>query len=112
MIETFNKNSSLISENINIINATSFKNKRLYNVDIIQFDKNFNFKNNIISPEISVINKNWKINNALISDAKGRFKEISKFSLMTNLNYNDINSLYSNLSSLNIFELKDLKKKI
>ena len=98
-------------ENINIINATTFKNKRLYNVDILQFDKDFNFKNNIISPEISVINKTWKISNALISDAKGKFREVSDYNLSTNLNYNDINSLYSNLSSLSIFELNELRKK-
>jgi len=98
-------------ENINIINASSFKDRSLYNVDILQFDKDFNFKNNIISPEISVINKTWKISNALISDAKGKFREISDYNLRTNLNYNDINSLYSNLSSLSIFELNELRKK-
>ena len=98
-------------ENINIINASSFKDRSLYNVDILQFDKDFNFKNNIISPKISVINKTWKISNALISDAKGKFREISNYNLRTNLNYNDINSLYSNLSSLSIFELNELRKK-
>tara|TARA_Y100000992_G_scaffold289056_1_gene243249 strand:- start:318 stop:1400 length:1083 start_codon:yes stop_codon:yes gene_type:complete len=97
--------------NINIINAKTFKNKFLYNVDIIQFDKDFNFKNNIISPIISVENKIWILNNALISDTKGKSKEIDNFNLKTNLNYNDINSLYSNLSSLNIFELNKLRKK-
>ncbi len=98
-------------ENINIINANSFKNKKLYDVDIVQFDKNFDFKNNIISSSISVENKTWKIDKALISDAKGKFREITDYNLKTNLNYNDINSLYSNLSSLNIFELNKLRKK-
>ena len=98
-------------ENINIINANSFKNKKLYDVDIVQFDKNFDFKNNIISSSISVENKIWKIDKALISDAKGKFREITDYNLKTNLNYNDINSLYSNLSSLNIFELNKLRKK-
>ena len=98
-------------EKINIINANNFKNKFLYNVDIIQFDKNFNFKINIISPLVSVENKTWKIKNASVSDAKGRLKEIDSYDLKTNLNYNDINSLYSNLSSLNIFELNELRKK-
>ena len=32
-----------VEENINIINANTFKNKILYDVDILQFDKNFNF---------------------------------------------------------------------
>ena len=51
----------------------------------------------------------WKDSDA--PDAKGKFREISNYNLRTNLNYNDINSLYSNLSSLNIFELNKLRKK-
>ncbi len=98
-------------ENINIINANSFKNKYLYNVDIIQFDKDFNFKNNFISPLISVEDKIWKLKDALISDKKGKLSKIDNYNLKTNLNYKDINSLYSNLSSLNIFELNKLRKK-
>ena len=98
-------------ENINIINANSFKNKYLYDVDIIQFDKNFNFKKNIISKSILIENKKWIISEALIADVKGKTKKIKNFHLDTNLNYNDLNSLYSNLSSLNIFELNNLRKK-
>ena len=37
--------------------------------------------------------------------------EIKDYTLKTNLNFTDINSLYSNLSSLNIIELNNLKKK-
>ena len=98
-------------QNINIINAKTFKNKFLYDVDIIQFDKNFNFKNNITSTIISVENKIWKMKSALISNTKGKLNQINNYSLKTNLSYNDINSLYSNLSSLNIFELNKLRKK-
>ena len=98
-------------ENINIINADSFKNKYLYNVDILQFDKNFNFKKNIIAQEIVIDDKTWLIKDALISNAKGQLNNIKNFKLETNLNYNDVSSLYSNLSSLNIFELNDLRKK-
>ena len=98
-------------ENINIINAKSFHNKYLYNVDIVQFDKNFNFKKNIISKSILIENKKWIVNEALIADNKGKTKKKGNFHLDTNLNYNDLNSLYSNLSSLNIFELNDLKNK-
>ena len=49
-------------EDINIINANSFNNKYLYNVDIVQFDKNFNFKKNIISKSILIENKKWITN--------------------------------------------------
>ena len=99
------------AEKINIINANNFKNKILYGVDIIQFDKNFNFKKNIIAQEIVIDDKTWLIKDALISNAKGQLNNIKNFKLETNLNYNDVSSLYSNLSSLNIFELNDLRKK-
>ena len=42
-------------------------NQILFDVDIIQFDENFNFKNNIISKEILIENKSWILKNAQIS---------------------------------------------
>ena len=51
------------------------------------------------------------IKDALISDSNGKLNNIDKYVLLTNLDYNDVNSLFSNLSSLNIFELNDLRKK-
>ena len=63
-----------VGENINIINANRFNNKILYDVDIIQFDKNFNFKNNIISKEIFIEDKTWLIKDAQISNSKGQLK--------------------------------------
>ena len=100
-----------VGENINIINANRFNKNILYDVDILQFDKNFNFKKNIISKKIIIENKTWLIKDALISDSNGKLNNIDKYVLLTNLDYNDVNSLFSNLSSLNIFELNDLRKK-
>ena len=100
-----------VGDNINIINANRFNKNILYDVDILQFDKNFNFIKNIISKKIIIENKTWLIKDALISDTKGKIDNIDNYVLLTNLNYNDVNSLFSNLSSLNIFELNDLRKK-
>ncbi len=100
-----------VDENINIINANRINNKILYNVDIIQFDKNFNFKNNLIANEILIENKNWLIKDAQLSNLYGKLINVKDYSFKTNLNYNDVNSLFSNLSSLNIFELNELRKK-
>ena len=50
-----------VGENINIINANRFNKNILYDVDILQFDKNFNFKKNIISKKIIIENKTWLI---------------------------------------------------
>jgi len=96
---------------VNIINANKLEDKILYNVDIIQFDKDFNFKSNIVTDKVLIQSKSWLISEAIISDDKGKLKKINNYILKTNLNYNDINSLYSNLSSLNIFELNNLRKK-
>ena len=46
-----------------------------------------------------------------LSNSKGKVEHVKNYNLKTNLNYNDVNSLFSNLSSLNIFELNDLRKK-
>ena len=99
-----------VDEFVNIINANKLDEKILYNVDIIQFDKDFNFKSNIVADKILIENKSWLIKKAIISDNKGKLKNVNNYILKTNLNYNDINSLYSNLSSLNIFELNNLRK--
>ena len=99
-----------VDEFVNIINANKLDEKILYNVDIIQFDKDFNFKSNIVTDKVLIENKSWLIKKATISDNKGKLKNVNNYILKTNLNYNDINSLYSNLSSLNIFELNNLRK--
>ena len=80
-----------VEENINIINAYTFKNKNLYDVDILQFDKNFNFVNNISSKKILIENKVWKIEEAQISNSKGKVEHVKNYNLKTNLNYNDVN---------------------
>ena len=100
-----------VEENINIINANNFQNNFLYEVDILQFDKDFNLLKNIITSKILIKDKTWVLDNANIYNSKGQVKEVKNYILETNLNYNDLNSLYSNLSSLNIFELNNLKKK-
>ena len=100
-----------IKDKINIINANKFQNNYLYEVDILQFDENFNLLNNIISSKVQIENKIWLIDKAIIYNSKGQLKEASNYKFETNLNFNDLNSLYSNLSSLNILELNDLRKK-
>ena len=100
-----------IKDKINIINANNFQNNYLYEVDILQFDKNFDLLNNIISSKVQIEIKICLIDNAIIYNSKGQLKEARNYKLETNLNFNDLNSLYSNLSSLNILELNDLRKK-
>ena len=94
-----------------IINAENLKGKFLNNVDIVQFDKNFNFIQNISTNKINIENKTWKSNNALLNNEKESNQRLSDYQLNTNIDFEDINSLFSNLTSLSIFELNQLKNK-
>ncbi len=94
-----------------IINAEDLKGNILNNVDIVQFDEDFNFLQNVYADKINIESKIWKSENVLINDEKDSNKRINNYKLNTNLNFQDINSLFSNLTSLSIFELSNLKNK-
>ena len=94
-----------------IINAEDLKGSFLNNVDIIQFDKDFNFIQNISAEKINITNKIWNLKSALLNNEKEANQKIYDYELSTNVNFKDINSLFSNLTSLSIFELNDLKNK-
>jgi len=94
-----------------IINAKDLKENYLNNVDIVQFDEDFNFIQNISAEKIDIKNKTWKSKSALINNEQESNKRINDLKLSTNIDFQDINSLFSNLTSLSIFELNDLKNK-
>ena len=94
-----------------IINAKDLKGNILNNVDIVQFDQNFNFIRNIYAEKINIENKIWRSNSALLNNEQKSNQRVNDFQLSTNLNFQDINSLFSNLTSLSFFELNDLKNK-
>ena len=100
-----------INDQVNIINAEKLIDNKLINVDIVQFDSNFNFLQNISSKEIFIKNKDWEINKAFISSDTRNTELVESVILKTNLNYKDINSLFSNLNALSVFELSELKNK-
>ena len=81
------------------------------NVDIVKFDEDFNFIQNISTNEILIRDKVWKLKNALINTELVSNQKVDTYKLDTNINFNDINSLFSNLKSLSILELNELKKK-
>ncbi len=94
-----------------IINADDLKGNFLNNVDIVQFDEDFNFIQNVSAEKINIKNKSWKSESVLINNEQESNKRINNYELNTNIDFRDINSLFSNLNSLSIFELNDLKNK-
>ena len=107
------KNGLWIKDKINnkilIINSLQVKENFLINNFITEFDEKFNVIRNIQSEKIDTSNKLWLIYNAKIYNENNYSKQ-SLIRLNTNFDYKRIQTLYSNLSSLNIFQLLELKK--
>ncbi len=98
-----------VSNNINIINASKIDDRFLLNASITELDIQFNVKRHIESDKIDISNKNWVVSNPTVY--VGNEKEIKNFiSFYSNFDYERIQSLFSNLSSLSIIELFELKK--
>ena len=98
-----------IGSNINIINASKVDKKYLLNVSITQLNKNFDVLNSIQSKKVDISSFKWKIFEPII--LKDNFeKNVDHIILHSNFDIKKINSLFSNLSSLTIFELLTLRK--
>ena len=97
-----------IDNNKIIINANLIEGNILKEVVITQFDKDF-LPIKYIYGEIVDIKKNdWEIKKAVIIENNIRIIK-DNFILKTNFNSQKINSLFSNLTSLTIWELYNLK---
>jgi lipopolysaccharide export system permease protein len=97
-----------INQKIYIINSSKIDNNFLIDNFITEFDNKFTVLRNIQSKKIDITVKNWKILDARVYNKNNyEFKKIIE--LKTNFDYKGIKSLYSNLSSLNVFQLYDLR---
>ena len=92
-----------------IINSSKIEQNFLINAFISEFDENYEIIRNIKSDKIDIKSKTWLISKAKIF--KGNIVEQQEFlKFQSNFNYQRIKSLFSNLSSLSILELFELKK--
>ena len=98
-----------INNKTNFINAEKIEKEYLLNVVISQFDKNFVIENFIVAPKVNIKENIWLIENAIITK-NNITKKIDGFEFESNFNLKKISSLFSNLSSLNYWELNKLKK--
>ena len=92
-----------------VINSSKIDGNYLIGGFITEFDDQYNVTRNIKSDKIDVNNKKWKIFNAKIYQKNNYFTQ-EVLEINTNFDYKRINSLYSNLSSLNILELLELRE--
>ena len=98
-----------IDNKILIINASKMEENYLVDSFISEFDKNFNVIRNIYSEKININNKEWVVFNPKIFENN---TNVSKDSIIikSNFDYKRIQSLFSNLSSLSLIKILELKK--
>tara|TARA_Y100001970_G_scaffold240318_1_gene302950 strand:- start:237 stop:1133 length:897 start_codon:yes stop_codon:yes gene_type:complete len=97
-----------VDENILVINSRIIKENYLIGNFITEFDKNYNVIKNIKSDKIDVSSKKWLIFDAKVYEGNN-YENFTALNIDTNFDLKKINSLYSNLNSLNLFELYELR---
>ncbi len=102
-MKDLNENKTLI------INAVKVDQNELQNAYISEFDKNYEIIRNIKSKKIDISQKKWVIENAEIYIENNKIVE-EKLYLQTNFDYKIIQNLFSNMSSLSILELIEMRK--
>ncbi len=111
-LAVINKNGLWIKDiyqsKISIINSAKIENNYLKETIITTFDKDYNAIRNIKSDKIDIRNKNWIIYDASIIE-KNTNKNVNLYNFESNFNLKTIESLFSNLSSLSIVKLINLR---
>ena len=106
------KNGLWIKDKINnkilMINSSRFENKFLIGTFITEFDNDFNVIRNIQSNKIDISENEWVIYDAKIFK-RNQYEIVKKLNFQSNFNLERIQTLYSTLSALNIFELNELR---
>ena len=98
-----------INNSINIINAEKLIGNTLINVSISQFDKNFDLTKTIKSDKVDISFYSWKIYAPKISQNNVKSEIAGFLPFDTHFDIKKVESLFSNLSSLTLFELNKLK---
>ncbi len=98
-----------IDNKILIINSDEISNNLLINVSIHEFDNNFKLINLIQSKEVDITKYEWIISRPLIFNDNKTIQLEEELLLETHFDIEKINSLFSNLSSLNLSQLLKLK---
>ncbi len=98
-----------VGDKIIITNSSSIDGNYLIDNFITEFNKDFDVLRNIQSDKIDIGSNNWHILNAKIYK-QNNYINVPKIQLKTNFDSKRVQTLYSNLTALNIYELLELRK--
>jgi len=112
-LAVINKNGlwikDIVENKTSIINSSKIDNNFLTNTFITTFDKDFKLIRSLKSDKIDIKNNEWIIYDATIfKDNISQKTDLIKFK--SNFNQKRIESLFSNLSSLSLLKLIDLRQ--
>ena len=112
-LAVINKNGlwikDVVDNQTSIINSSKIDNNFLTNTFITTFDEKFNLIRSLKSNKIDIKNNEWLIHNVTIFENNvSKKSDLIKFK--SNFNQQRIESLFSNLSSLSLLELADLRQ--
>lgn len=99
-----------VNDNKLIIKSEFIKDNLIVNTVINEFDKNYDLLRIIQSEKIDIKDNLWIIYNPKITTNNTNEIQSEMIYLKTNFNYEKISNLFSNVSTLDIFKLFDLKK--
>ena len=97
-------------EQVYFINAEKMSLNKLYNIEVMILDKNFSSLGKIFSSEANISKNEWLMSDVTITDKNGKKSSINSYNFYSNFNYQKINNLYSNLSSITFLGLLELRK--
>ncbi len=103
------KEKSPDGSSIFIINAKNYKINNLENLEIIELDSTYNLLNTIISEKANITEKKWILSNVKIYSEIKKTKYIKDYQYFSSFDGEIISNLYSNLNSLNIVQLIELR---
>jgi len=93
-----------------IVKANYIEDNYLIDVVINEFDINFDLQKTIQTKKINIKNELWIVEGASITSKNITQVKNEKFSYQTSFSTQKINTLFSNMSTLNILKLFNLKK--
>tara|TARA_Y100000816_G_C26048638_1_gene549652 strand:- start:137 stop:976 length:840 start_codon:yes stop_codon:yes gene_type:complete len=97
-----------IEQNVYFIHAERFDKNFLKSVTISETNKYYKSKNTITANKANIISKNWYLEDVSLIDNDGNKNEYKSLVYNSSFNGEIISNLFSNLNSLNIYELHTL----
>ncbi len=99
-----------VNNKIYIVNAKTYKINYLENLKIVELDQNYKLINTIVAEIALINNKIWQLDTVKIYSEKKQTEYFKDYKYKSSFDSKIISNLYSNLNSLNILQLIELKK--